>query len=128
MIRFLPGVVMCSAILSFFVAFLNETDITAAALQRGETPSRVKRVDELYKRNCARCHGPDGRSDTPLGQVFNSPDFTDPEWWRENSSITSTKSLRLIVAGGRAGMPAFGKKLSCAEINLLVERVRKFRK
>jgi mono/diheme cytochrome c family protein len=128
MVRFLLGVVVCSAILSFFVAFLNEIDIAAAALQKSQTSSRVKRVDELYNRNCARCHGPDGRGDTPLGQVFNSPDFTDPEWWKENSSITSTKSLRLIVTGGKAGMPAFGKKLSRAEINLLVDRVRKFRK
>ena len=55
-------------------------------------------------------HGADGRGDTPLGHTYNSPDFTDPEWWRKHSNITNPDSLAVIVGKGKDGMPAFGKK------------------
>jgi len=57
-----------------------------------------------------------------------APDFTDPAWWSKNSSITGARTLRSIVARGKAGMPGFGKKLTRPEIKLLVARVRSFRK
>jgi len=123
---FLKGAFMCRAVLLLLAAFLMQTGIARGAFQR-KNSSRLKRVDELFNRNCARCHGADGRSDTPLGRVFKAPDFTDPEWWKKNSSITGTTALRSIVTRGRAAMPAFGKKLKKSEINLLVRRVRSFR-
>ncbi len=85
------------------------------------------RVEDLYRQNCARCHGAEGRGDTPLGRVFLAPDFTDAEWWRKSSNLTSSKSLRAIVTNGKSGMPAFGKKLTRPEINQLVSYVRRFR-
>lgn len=123
---FLKGAVMCSAVLLLFAVLLMQTE-TARALQRKNSP-RAKHVDELFNRNCARCHGADGRGNTPLGQVYKAPDFTDPEWWRKNASISNRRTLKSIVIRGKAGMPAFGKKLTRAEINLLVDRMRSFRK
>jgi len=84
-------------------------------------------VSDLFRNNCARCHGADGRADTPLGRTYQTPDLTDPEWWRKNSKITSTASLISIVSRGRGGMPAFGKKLKRTEIRLLVGYARKFK-
>ncbi|HKZ77335.1 MAG TPA: cytochrome c [Pyrinomonadaceae bacterium] len=49
-----------------------------------------------------------------------------PEWWRKNDTRTAT--LISVVTRGKAGMPAFGKKLKKGEISLLVARVRRFRK
>ena len=85
-------------------------------------------VVDLFRTNCARCHGADGRGDTPLGHTYNAPDFTDAEWWRLHSDITSTGRLVSIVSHGKGGMPAFGKKLKPSEIKLLVSYVRRFRK
>jgi len=85
-------------------------------------------TEDLFRANCARCHGADGRGDTPLGHTYNSPDFTDNAWWQKHSDITSTKSLVRIVTNGKGGMPAFGKKLKSSEIKGLVGYVRKFRK
>lgn len=124
---FLKGVVVCSAILLLLAAPLMPLVTARASFQR-KTSSHVRRVDELYNRNCARCHAADGSSDTPLGHLYKAPDFTDVEWWKKNSSISSTRSLRSIVTRGKAGMPAFGKKLTGPEINLLIGRVRSFRK
>jgi len=93
----------------------------------GARSTRKPRVSDLFRNNCARCHGADGRADTPLGHTYQTPDLTDPEWWRKNSKITSTASLISIVSRGRGGMPAFGKKLKRSEIRQLVGYVRKFK-
>jgi len=85
-------------------------------------------VVDLFRTNCARCHGVDGRGDTPLGHTYKAPDFTDGEWWRKHFDITSTGRLVAIVRHGKGGMPAFGKKLKRSEIKLLVKHVRRFRK
>lgn len=122
--RFLKTILKCSAL--FLVLLLIPIGITRGALQR-QTLSQAKQVDELFARNCARCHGANGSGDTPLGHLYNTPDFTDSDWWKKNSNITSTRSLRSIITRGKAGMPAFGKKLTRAEINRLIRRVRRFR-
>jgi len=128
---FLKGILTGSAAFLVLALLLMPTGprgIAGAALQRRSSSARVKKVDELFNRNCARCHGADGRSDTPQGHLFNAPDFADPEWWKKNSTMTGIRTMRSIVARGKAGMPGFGKKLTKSEINLLVHRIRRFRK
>ena len=83
---------------------------------------------DIYVRDCARCHGGDGSGDTPMGQMHKVPDFTDPDWWKINSPLTTYRSHTSIVTNGKGEMPAFGKKLKRSEINQLVEYVRRFRK
>jgi cytochrome c oxidase cbb3-type subunit 3 len=114
----------------FILLFLSfELAVRAFPSTQSRSPARSRgmRVEDLFRNNCARCHGGDGRGDTPLGHTYNSPDFTDREWWQKNSNITNTSSLVSIVTGGKGGMPAFGKKLTRAEIRSLVGYVRKFK-
>jgi mono/diheme cytochrome c family protein len=84
-------------------------------------------VEDLYRTNCARCHGAEGRGDTPLGQSHNAPDFTDRDWWRQHASTTSRGKLISLVTHGKDEMPAFEKKLTRPQIELLVDYVRRFR-
>ncbi len=128
--RTLTDVALCSAALLLLAILFVASNTSGVALpRRGDSPTqRTEKVRDLFNRNCARCHGADGRGDTQLGHVFNSPDFTDAEWWKKNANITSPRRLALIVARGKAGMPAFGKKLTKAQIKLLVSHVRRFRK
>jgi len=98
-----------------------------AAQRRSVKPRGADRIPELFRNNCARCHGEGGRGDTPLGHTYNAPNFTDSEWWRKHSDITSTRSLVAIVARGKGGMPAFGKKLKRGEIKALVNYISRFR-
>lgn len=125
---YLKTVAKCSVVgvLAFAVWFVP-VGMVEGALQR-PAASRARKVDELFNKNCARCHGADGRADTPSGHLYQTPDLTDPDWWKRNSSITSSRSLRSIVSAGKGGMPAFGKKLTRSEISLLVDRIRRFRK
>jgi mono/diheme cytochrome c family protein len=124
--RFLNGFTGRWAGLLLLVLFF--IPIAIASGSREPKPAARLKVDELFNRNCARCHGADGRGDTPSGHLFKAPDFTDTDWWTTNSSTTTTPKLRAAVTRGKAAMPGFGKKLTRSEINLLVDRVRRFRK
>ena len=117
-------------VLLLLALLLVESTVSAAAPpQRRRSPRSggAERVADLFRSNCARCHGADGRGDTPQGHTYNAPDLTDPEWWRKHSHITTTASLVSIVSRGKGGMPAFGKKLRRNEIRLLVGYVRRFK-
>lgn len=62
----------------------------------------------LYVRNCARCHGADGKSQTTLGQNLNAADLTV-----DKGSVD--RSIRIITKG-RGEMPGFGKTLTKNQI------------
>ena len=118
-----------SLILLVLALLPAELVIRAITPQRRRSPARSRGVPvgDLFRNNCARCHGSDGRGDTPLGHTYKTPDFTDQNWWRKNSSITGSASLISIVSRGKGGMPAFGKKLKRSEIRSLVAYVRRFK-
>ena len=110
---------------SAFAVTLKGARPNVAETQRSKRNSTE--VVDIFRNNCARCHGAEGRGNTPLGQTYQAPNFTDDEWWRTNSKIAGTRSLVSIVSKGKGGMPAFGKKLKPSEIRSLVSYVRRFR-
>lgn len=118
-----------TSIILFVLALLPVELIIRATPQRRRSRARPRGVPvgDLFRNNCARCHGGDGRGDTPLGHTYKTPDFTAQEWWRKNSKITGSASLISIVNRGKGGMPAFGKKLTRTEIRSLVAYVRRFK-
>ncbi len=77
-----------------------------------------------FANNCARCHGIDGRGETELGKLYGTPDMTDRKWQKARSG----KRMLNSVQNGRGSMPAFGKKLSAAQINGLIGYIRSLRK
>ncbi len=129
MIRNVKRLATTSLILLVLALLPVELVIRATTPQRRRSPakSRGVPVGDLFRNNCARCHGGDGRGNTPLGHTYKTPDFTDSDWWRKKSNITGTGSLISIVSRGKGGMPAFGKKLKRTEIRSLVGYVRRFK-
>jgi cytochrome c6 len=121
--------VFISLVIIVLALFPFDLTVSRATSPQGRPAARSRgtQVGDLYRNNCARCHGADGAGDTPLGHTYNTPDFTDPEWWRKHSNITSTGNLVSIVSHGKGGMPAFEKKLTRSEIRHLVDYVRKFK-
>ncbi len=79
----------------------------------------------LYKEFCAKCHGENGKADTPKGRQLMAQDMTDPEWQAEKSDADLVK----VVTAGGEDMPPFGKKLTKEQIEGLVKKdVRGFGK
>ncbi len=115
-------------LLATALLFAKSTVNSAISAQtRKTTRANTIVAADLFRTNCARCHGAEGRGDTALGQTYNAPDFTDASWWRRNASTTTRGKLVSIVTRGKGDMPAFEKKLKRAQIELLVDYVRRFR-
>jgi mono/diheme cytochrome c family protein len=123
------AVLLCGLSVSgTYVGRRAEANAAAAAastqkkLSRKPQPTGAK---VLYVENCARCHGADGRSQTPMGKIFEAPNLTDADWWKKER--LSDKRIAATIRDGRNQMPAFGKKLSKEEIAALVAFVKTFK-
>jgi mono/diheme cytochrome c family protein len=82
----------------------------------------------LYAEHCAVCHGASGRGDGPGARVVGHPirDFTDAGAMRQ---VSDRFLFDIIRKGGSQfgrsnAMPAWGMKLSDAEIEELVAYIR----
>src|ERR1043166_295856 len=86
-------------------------------------------VKENWDKQCAKCHGPDGKGDTKMGQKLGIKDLTDAKLQTE---LTNEKAFRSIKEGvkdseGKTKMkPAEG--LSDDDIKALVAHVRTLKK
>ena len=85
---------------------------------------------ELYKTNCARCHGDGGKGDGPTAEKLKDkvkfPDFTNKA---AVSQLPDDYFVRIITDGGKAIgkspiMPSFGEKLSEGQIKDIITFVR----
>jgi len=75
----------------------------------------------IYLQNCARCHGTDGRAQTPKGRKVDAVDLTSDDWTPDTGHDTR------IVTRGKGSMPAFGNKLTSAQISAVVQYIRRFK-
>jgi mono/diheme cytochrome c family protein len=76
----------------------------------------------IYARNCARCHGPDGRGDPEIKKTMpNVRDFRDPEF----RARATTDAIVSVVMAGKGQMPAFGQSLSVPKMQALSGYIRR---
>ena len=86
-------------------------------------------VKENWEKQCAKCHGPDGKGDTKMGQKLGIKNLTDA---KIQSEFTDEKAFKSIKEGvkdndGKVKMkPAEG--LSDDDIKSLVAQVRTLKK
>jgi len=76
----------------------------------------------IYARNCARCHGADGRGDPEIRKTMaNVRDFHDPAF----RAKATTDSIVTVVMAGKGQMPAFGNSLSLPKMQALSGYIRR---
>ncbi len=85
-------------------------------------------VKENYDKQCAKCHGADGKGDTKMGKKTGAKDYTDP---KVQEGMKEDKAFKVIKEGLKDGdktlmKPAEG--LSDEEIKALVAHMRTFKK
>ena len=103
---------------SVLVAFLGGAVL---ALGAGE-----RKPSELFVQKCAKCHGEDGRADTPKGRKMKAQNFTDPDFQQHKKDA---QLIEAVTNGTDKDMPPFGKVLTPQQIESLVkEDVRGFGK
>lgn len=84
---------------------------------------------ENWDKSCAKCHGPDGKGQTKMGQKLGIKDYTDAKVQADLKDDVAFKSLKegLKDSEGKTLMkPVEG--LSDDEIKALVAHVRSFKK
>jgi mono/diheme cytochrome c family protein len=95
---------------------------SGATLEPGNVSTRS--AAELYTKNCASCHGKDGRAKTFKAKLNHARNLTDAEW----QGRVSDERLFNSIMNGKGKMPAYAKKFSQQEIDALVTYVRGLRK
>jgi mono/diheme cytochrome c family protein len=82
----------------------------------------------LFETNCAKCHGPDGKGNTKMGQKAGAKDLTDAKVQAQMTDDKIAKSIKEgIKEGDKTKMKAF-PELSADDIKALVTQVRAFKK
>ena len=86
-------------------------------------------VKENWEKNCAKCHGPDGKGDTKMGKKVDIKDLTDA---KVQAKFTDAEAVKAIKEGIKGKDDAVVMKavegLSDEEIKGLVAYVRAFKK
>ena len=83
----------------------------------------------LYDKDCAKCHGADGKGETKMGKKLNAKDYTDAKVQAEMKDDDAVKAIKEGLkdkAGKTLMKPAEG--LSDADIKGLVAYMRGFKK
>jgi cytochrome c553 len=83
----------------------------------------------LYEKDCAKCHGADGKGDTKMGKKLGAKDYTDPkvqEALTDQAAFKATKDGLKDNDGKVLMKPSEG--LSDDDIKALVAYMRTFKK
>ncbi|HXY02862.1 MAG TPA: cytochrome c [Terriglobales bacterium] len=75
--------------------------------------------EKTYKAKCAGCHGPNGDASTPAAKAMKARDFCSDEVKKETDAEWSD-----IITKGKNKMPAFGGKISDADIKDVIAYIR----
>jgi mono/diheme cytochrome c family protein len=82
-------------------------------------------VPALWKKNCASCHGEDGKGETKAGKTKKVKDLTNPEVRAKFDREKMIKSTKEGIKGddGKERMKPYAEKLSDAEIAALTDYI-----
>ncbi len=91
--------------------------------------ARAAEAKETYEKDCAKCHGADGKGETKMGKKYSAKDYTDAKVQAELKDEAAFKAIKegyKDKEGKQVMKPAEG--LSDDEIKGLVKYMRKFKK
>ena len=101
-----------------------------ALLIGGAVTVRAADAKAIWAKDCAKCHGEDGKGKTKMGEKLGVKDYTDAKVQGELKDADLTKAIKDGVMdkdSGKPKMKAFGD-LSEDEVKALVAYVRAFKK
>jgi mono/diheme cytochrome c family protein len=103
--------------------------VSLALLFAGAVTVRAADAKENWEKNCAKCHGPDGKGKTKMGEKLGIKDYSEA---KVQDSLKDDAMIKAIKDGVKDGektkMKAYGDVLSDDEVKALVKYVRDFKK
>ncbi len=82
----------------------------------------------LYEKDCAKCHGADGKGQTKMGQKMGAKDYTDA---KVQDAVTDAAGIKAIKEGFKVGDKTLMKPsegVSADDAKAMVAYMRKFKK
>ena len=113
-------------LLVFFVLSLGIVTAGRSTIGATVKPATAggRSAAQLYAKNCASCHGRDGRSKTFKAKFNHARNLADAEW----QDRVGDERIFNSIMNGKGKMPGYGKKFLEKEIDALVAYVRGLRK
>jgi cytochrome c553 len=102
--------------------------ITVAACAVMVVSASAADVKENWDKNCAKCHGPDGKGDTKMGKKLEIKDFTDAKVQAALKDDAMFKAIKEGVKDGEKTRMKAVEGLSDEEMKALVTYIRAFKK
>lgn len=99
--------------------FVYQSGAAVSGVQASDADAKT-----LFEKNCATCHGKDGRAKTFKAKFNHARDLTSAAWQND----VSDERIFNSIANGRERMPAWAKKLTEKEMNSLVTYVRQLKR
>ena len=93
------------------------------------TAAQGEEAKALYEKDCAKCHGADGKGDTKMGKKLGAKDYTDAKVQAELKDDAATKAIKegLKDKEGKVLMK-LAEGLSDDDIKGLVAYMKTFKK
>jgi cytochrome c6 len=82
-----------------------------------------KSGEEVYKANCALCHGATGEADTPAGKTFKATQFTTPDTFKKSDA-----ELIAFTKKGKGQMPAWEGELTDDQLKNVIAYIHTLEK
>lgn len=101
-----------------------------ALLIAGGVSARAADAKEIYEKDCAKCHGVDGKGKTKMGEKLGVKDYTDAKVQAEMKDAEMAKAIKEGIKEkdtDKTKMKAFSD-LSDSDVKALVAYVRSFKK
>lgn len=98
-------------------------------LLAGALSARADDAKAAFEKDCAKCHGADGKGDTKMGKKLGAKDYTDAKVQSELKDDAAIKAIKegLKDKEGKVVMKPL-EGASDAEIKALVAYIRSFKK
>ncbi|MBI4659829.1 MAG: cytochrome c [Verrucomicrobia bacterium] len=68
--------------------------IGAALLGAALVTGRAEDAKALYEKDCAKCHGTDGKGDTKMGKKLGAKNYADPSVQQKMTDAAAIKAIK----------------------------------